>query len=105
MKKRLSVCTKLTVYKALIRSVLTNFCPPWEFAADSCLLKFEHLENKGLRTIGNLPRRTPTRDLHMAFKITYLHDFVTKLCREQATVILIMKMPIFSISDNAKLDI
>jgi uncharacterized membrane protein (GlpM family) len=26
--------TKLTLYKALIRSVLTFFCPAWEFAAD-----------------------------------------------------------------------
>jgi hypothetical protein len=24
----------------------------------------------------------------MAFKIPYLHDFATKLCREQATIIL-----------------
>jgi len=38
--------------------------------------------------MGNLPRRTPIRDLHMAFKIPYLYDFVTKLCRKQATVIL-----------------
>jgi hypothetical protein len=34
------------------------------------------------------PRRTPTRDLHMAFKISYSYDFVTKICRRQVTVIL-----------------
>jgi hypothetical protein len=83
----LSVSTKLTLYKTLIRSVLTYACPAWEFAADSHLLKWQRLQNKVLRTIGNLPRRTLTRDLHMAFKITYLNDFFTKLCRQQATVI------------------
>jgi len=31
-------------------------------------------------------RHTPTRDLHRSFKIPYLYDFVTKLCREQADV-------------------
>jgi len=60
----------------------------WEFAADSYLLKLQRLQNKDVRTTNNLPRRTPTRDLHMAFNIPYLYDFVTKLCWEQAIVIL-----------------
>jgi hypothetical protein len=51
-------------------------------------LELQRLQNKVLRTTGNILRRTPTRDLHMAFKIPYLNDFVTKLRREQATVIL-----------------
>jgi hypothetical protein len=34
-------------------------------------LKLQRLQNKVLRTIGDLPRRTPTRDLHVAFKIWY----------------------------------
>jgi len=29
-----------------------------------------------------------TRDLHMAFGIPYLYNFITKLCRQQATVVL-----------------
>jgi hypothetical protein len=33
------------------------------------------------------PRRTPDRDLHMAFKILYVYDYITKLCRQQAEVI------------------
>jgi hypothetical protein len=72
----------------LIRFITTYACPAWELAADSHLLKLQHLENKFLCTIGNLPRRTSTRDLHMAFKIPYLHDFVTRLCKQQAAVIL-----------------
>jgi hypothetical protein len=50
-------------------------------------LKLQRLQNKVLRTTGNLPGRTPTHDLHMAFKIPYLKDFGTKLCRQQALVI------------------
>jgi hypothetical protein len=52
-------------------------------------LKFSQsrLQNKVLRTIGNLPRRTPIRDLHMALKLPYKYDYVAKLCRQQAEVI------------------
>jgi len=35
-------------------------------------LKLHRLQNKVPRTIGNLPRRTPARDLHVTFKIPYL---------------------------------
>jgi hypothetical protein len=55
---------------------------------DSHLLKLQRLRNKVLRTTGNSPKRTPTRNLYMTFKIPYLYDFVTKLCRQQKTVIL-----------------
>jgi hypothetical protein len=59
----------------------------WEFAADNHLIKLQLLQSRVLRTIGNLPRRTPVRDLHMAFKIPYVYDFITKLYRQQAEVI------------------
>jgi hypothetical protein len=62
-------------------------CPAWEFAADNHLLKLQPLQNKVLRTIGNFPRRTPVRDLHMAFKLTYIYGYMTKLCRQQVEVI------------------
>jgi hypothetical protein len=66
---------------------MTYACPTWEFAADTQLLKLQRLQNRVLRTNGNYPRRTPTRVLHMAFKIPYVYDFITKLCRRQAEVI------------------
>jgi hypothetical protein len=62
--ERLSANTKLTLYKAFIRSITTCACPAWEFAADSHLLKWQCLQNKVPRTVGNLSRRTPTSDLH-----------------------------------------
>jgi hypothetical protein len=66
---------------------MTNACPTWELVADTYLLKLQHLQNNVLLTIGNFPRFTPVCDLHMAFNLPYLYDYVTKLCKRQAEVI------------------
>jgi hypothetical protein len=55
--------------------------------ADKHLPKLQRLQNKVLCTTGKFPRRTPVRDLHMAFKLPYIYDYVAKLCREQAEVV------------------
>jgi len=47
----------------------------------------QRLQNRVLHTIGNYPRRVPSRDMRMVFKIPYVYDFVTKLCRRQAEII------------------
>jgi hypothetical protein len=66
---------------------MTYTCPAWEFAAEKYLLKLQRLQNKVLRTIGNLPRCTLVRDMHVAFQIRYVYDYITKLCRKQAEII------------------
>jgi hypothetical protein len=66
--KHLSEHIKLIVYRALIRSTMTYARPTWEYAADTHLMKLQHLQNRVLRAIGNLDRSTPVRDLHLAFK-------------------------------------
>jgi hypothetical protein len=63
-------------------------CSAWEFAAESDLLNLQRLQNKVLRTIGNFPRRTSVRDMHVAFQIPHMYDYITKSCRQQAEVIL-----------------
>jgi hypothetical protein len=85
--EHLSTNIKLTLYKALIRSIMTYASPAWEFAANAHLLKLQRLQNKVIRTIGNFPRRTPVRELHKAFNIPYIYDYITKLCRQIARVI------------------
>jgi hypothetical protein len=85
--ERLSANIKLTLHKALIKSALTYACPAWDFAADSHLLKLKRLQNRVLRSMGNFPRRTPVRELHKAFSIPYVYDYMTKLSRQQAGVI------------------
>jgi hypothetical protein len=71
---------KLTLYKALIRPIITYASPAWEFAANTHMMKLQRPENRVLRTIGNFPRRTPVRQLHKAFNIPYIYDYITKLC-------------------------
>jgi hypothetical protein len=65
-----------TLYKVLIRSVMTNACPTWEYATRFHLLKLQHLQTTVLRAIGNLCRRTPVRELHVDFKIPYVYDYI-----------------------------
>jgi hypothetical protein len=81
-RERLSTNIKLTLHKALIRSIMTYACTAWGFEADKHLLKLQRLQNKVLRTIGHFPKRTPARDLHMAFKRPCVYDYITKLCRK-----------------------
>jgi hypothetical protein len=85
--ERLSANIKMTIHKARIRSVMTYACPAWEFAAECHLLKLQRLQNKVLRTIVNFPRRTSVRDMHKAFHIPYVYNYMTKSCRQQAEVI------------------
>ena len=56
-------------HKAQIRSVMAYSYLTWEFAVVSHLLKLQLLRDKVLRIAGKFPRRAPTRDLHVAFKI------------------------------------
>jgi hypothetical protein len=86
--KHLSSNIKLIMYRALIRSIMTYACSTWVFVVDTHLMKLQRLQNRVLHSIGNLDRRSPVCDLHLAFKIPYMYDYIIKLCRRQAEVIL-----------------
>jgi hypothetical protein len=75
---------------------MTCVCPACEFAADIHLLKLQRLQNKVLRSIANFPRRTPIRDLHMAFKRNYAGN--------KQKSYKIMKMQMFATLDNERND-
>jgi hypothetical protein len=66
---------------------MTYASPAWEFVADTHLMKLQRLQNKVLGTIGNYPRHTTVHELHLAFQILFVYDYITKLCRQQAEVI------------------
>jgi hypothetical protein len=70
--EHLSANIKLTLHKALIRSVMNYACPVWELVADIYLLKLQRVQNKVLHTIGSFPRCTPVHDLHTAFNLLYV---------------------------------
>jgi hypothetical protein len=67
-------------------SAVLKASPAWESAENTHLLKLQRLQNKVLCTIGNFPRHAPVRELHKAFNIPYIYDYITKLCRQQAGV-------------------
>jgi hypothetical protein len=50
-------------------------------------MKLQRLQNKILRVTGGLSRRTQTNYMHVAFKIPYAYNFITKTRRKQAEVI------------------
>jgi hypothetical protein len=58
-------------------------CPTWDCSPS----------RKVLRANGKFDRRTPIHDLHLAFKILYVYNYITKLCRRQAEVILNHETP------------
>jgi hypothetical protein len=66
-------------------------------------------ENKAsspVDTTGNFPRRTPVRNLHMAFKIPYVYDYIKNYAgNKQKSSYNIMIMKMFTIWDKAKTNI
>jgi hypothetical protein len=58
---------------------MTYACPAWEFVAETHLLKFLRMQNMVLRTIGNFPRHISFRDMHVAFQVPYICEYIRKL--------------------------
>jgi hypothetical protein len=87
LKMRVSANILLALHKALDRSVTTYACPAWELVTDTCFLKLQRLQGKVLCTTGKFPWCTPVRDLHTAFNLPYVYDYITKFFRRQAEVI------------------
>jgi hypothetical protein len=70
--EHLSTNIKLTLYKALITSVMSYACPAWEVATDTHLLKLQRLQNNVLHTTGNFPRCTLACNLHTDLNLPYV---------------------------------
>jgi hypothetical protein len=79
-------CIYLENTKSIENKITYSF-PAWELAADTYLLKLQHLQKKVLCAIGNFPRCTPVHSLHISFNLLYVYDYVKKLCKQQAEVI------------------
>jgi hypothetical protein len=96
-------CFRCGVCRDVIsRTVMPYACPAWELAADTHLLKFQRLKNKVISTNGNFPRCTPVRDLHAAFSLPYIYDYIIKLCRKQAKAIQNEEKNMFAVWDKVK---
>jgi hypothetical protein len=86
--EQLSANIKESLHKALITSIMTYAFPTWEFAADTHLLKLQRFQDKFFRTICKFSRCTPVRELHMAFQVPRIQDYIAKFCNQQTEVIL-----------------
>ena len=60
----LSLHNKLTLYKLLMRPILTYAAPVWRNTSFSNYRHLQILQSKCLRVIGDYPRRTPISHLH-----------------------------------------
>jgi hypothetical protein len=72
--KYLSASIKLIVHSVLlvIKSIMVYACPTLQFATDTHLMKLQRLQKSALRSICKFDRR----DLHLAFKISYVYDII-----------------------------
>lgn len=59
-KSKLSLCNKKLIYASLIRPIMSYASPVWSTAANSHTHKLNILQNKILKMIFRLPKRTPT---------------------------------------------
>jgi hypothetical protein len=66
---------------------MTSACPVWEIETETHQLKLQRMHNKILRATGDLPRGASVRDMHAAFHIPHVYDYITELCRQPARVI------------------
>jgi hypothetical protein len=75
--------------------------PTWEYAVDAHLLKLQRLQNRILAT-GNRDRRTAVRELHVAFKIPYVCDYISVLRRKHAEFVQITEIQMYRQLDKRK---
>ena len=77
MKPRIGI----TLYTALLRSVMTYACPVWRHAAKQHN-KLQILQNKVLRLATKLPRITPVRIIHRDTKMRTIQQYTDHLADE-----------------------
>jgi hypothetical protein len=58
-----------------------------EYAADVHFLKLQRMHNRVLCDIGKFERRTQVREMHMAYKLPNVCNYITNLRKKQAEVI------------------
>lgn len=78
-KSRLSIDNKQLLFKAVLRPIMAYGCPIWSSAAVTHVGKLSVLQNKILKTIHGLPRRTPTTFLESITGVVPFTKFIEAL--------------------------
>jgi hypothetical protein len=72
---------------SLIRSVMTYACAAWELAADTYLLKLQHMQNKVCAPLEIFQGAHRSAICIQLSIFCYVYNYITKLCRWQTEVI------------------
>ena len=75
-RRKINIKTAVTLYKSLIRPILTYACPVWGYSAKIHIKKVEVVQNKILYMITKLPRVTPLRTLHREVGIETICEYI-----------------------------
>lgn len=78
-KSKLQYKTALTLYKTLLRPIITYACPVWGHAARCHIKKLQIFQNKMLYMITKLPRVTPVNVLHDQTRMETIEEFIKRL--------------------------
>jgi hypothetical protein len=87
IRECLSANVKITLHKALIRSVMTYACSAWELEANTYLFKFAAPAKQDYSLHWKFSEvHSGPRFVHGS-NLPYVYDYVTKFCRQQEEVI------------------
>ena len=75
-RSHLNLKTALTLYKALLRPIITYACPVWGNASKTHIKKLQVFQNKVLYMITKLPKFTPTWVLHKEAHIETINEYI-----------------------------
>lgn len=78
-RSKLNFKNKLVVFKTMFRPMICYGSPVWSQCAKTYVTKLQHLQNKILKTMLNLPRRTPTVAVHESAKVEMFQNYLEKL--------------------------
>lgn len=76
---KIRINTGLTIYKALLRPVLTYASPIWGHAARTHIKKLQVFQNKLLYMITKLPRVTPVDILHDQTGVETIEEYIKRM--------------------------
>jgi hypothetical protein len=77
LSEQLNTETKVTLYKMLIRPILTYAIQAWAFAPDTYFKKVQRFQNRVLKLITNAPRYTRMSDLHTRLNIETINTYIS----------------------------
>ena len=79
---KIPLTTKINLYKAYIRSVITYAAPAWMGSSKLKMQKIQVLQNRCLRKIGGYDRYTRIQQLHEDLRVERIEDFVKRLAKK-----------------------